>query len=78
MDNSFGKILNKTVIKQGTKEKNNLSSCNAAIKSMVAIAKADKQCNHYFSSQFSFNNRGTLTSIIFGNHHNKLIKGVNI
>ena len=52
MDNSFGKIPNKTVIKQRTKEKNNLSSCNAAIKGMVAITKADKQCNNYFLGNF--------------------------
>ena len=52
MNNSFGKIPNKTVIKQRTKEKNNLSSCNAAIKGMVAITKADKQCNNYFLGNF--------------------------
>ena len=48
MNNSFGKIPNK----QRTKEKNNLSSCNAAIKGMVAITKADKQCNNYFLGNF--------------------------
>ena len=52
MNNSFGKIPNKKVIKQRTKEKNNLSSCNAAIKGMVAITKADKQCNNYFLGNF--------------------------